>query len=126
MLMTWKCSTLKASVNESWNLCCEVYQEIIVTVPNRSAVECLPRSKGQRLMKKASVMKELPSDIWHPLLLFSLNQQRETVEGGNSICQQAKRHGVPKRVVYMCFMLIFSNILDAHKNPLLRFVFVEE
>lgn len=36
--------------------------------------------------KKASVMKELPSDIWHPLLLSSLNQQRErrSGRGGNS------------------------------------------
>lgn len=36
--------------------------------------------------KKASIVKELPSDIWHPLLLSSLNQQRErqSRKGGNS------------------------------------------
>lgn len=47
------------------------------------------------------VMKELPSDIWHPLLLFSFNQEKET-EGGEEdrarrkvgfMCQQAKWHG---------------------------------
>lgn len=28
--------------------------------------------------EKAVFIKELPSDIWHPLLLFSLNKGRET------------------------------------------------
>lgn len=100
-LTTWKCGTLKAV--RDWiveSMLWEVYQEIIVSVPNKSAVECLPRSKGQRLMKKALVMKELPSDIWHPLLLSSLNQQRETVEGGNSGLYVSKQNGTASPSVW--------------------------
>lgn len=40
------------------------------------------RGKGQRLMKRPIVMKELPSDIWHPLLLFSLNHENNRGRGG--------------------------------------------
>lgn len=34
--------------------------------------------KGQGLMGKACGIKELPSDIWHPLLFSSLNQHKHT------------------------------------------------
>lgn len=57
-----------------------VWQEVVVTPSKTYAVLCFPRKlKGNAWWgkKKASVMKELPSDIWHPLLLSSLNQQRE-------------------------------------------------
>lgn len=78
--------------------------------------------------------KELPSDIWHPLLLFSLNQEKGTEEGEKSHLyvsqKEIKRHDVPMCVVYMRYANIFKYLENicwaAYKNLVLQFVFAEE
>lgn len=62
--------------------------------------------------EKAIVMKELPSDIWHPLLLLPLNLEIETVGRGNDglICQQAKWHSVTMLEVNMLYVNISSHM----------------
>lgn len=64
-------STLKAPVNEPRNT---VVQKSLSHFPTK-LLGMFAEKKRAKPDEKASVMKELPSDIWHPLLSSSLKQQ---------------------------------------------------
>lgn len=63
------------------------------------------------LGEQASIMKELPSDIWHPLLLSSLNQQRERDSHGGDSGSYSVAAGVndlaSQCALYTCFVTTF-------------------
>lgn len=53
-------------------------------------------------------MKGLPSDIWHPLLFSSLNQEKDGGRGNvRFICQQGKWHSV----IYASCQYLIKNML---------------
>lgn len=72
-----KRGTLKASVNEPRNIVVQKSLSHFLT----NLLGMFAEKKRAQPDEKASVMKELPSDIWHPLLSSSLNQQGDSTGG---------------------------------------------